>query len=146
MRTVTDGRCSVVRALLFAIASACLFGCSIPNLDQPECTKSRDTVREFYGWYLASDAEKREKERDLFEKYVVVNTFAGGDGTSDRFFLTNDLPKAFRVGECKVLEPGRRTTFEVLLFWKDDTRSEQRSIQVETENREGKWLITKVSK
>jgi predicted Fe-S protein YdhL (DUF1289 family) len=146
MRTVACVRWSVVGALVFAIASACLLGCSIPNLDQPECTESRDTVREFYSWYLATDAEKREKAPDMFEKYVASDTFASADGTSDRFFLTNDSPKAFRVGECKVVEPGKRTTFEVLLFWKDDTRSEQRSIHVETEKRQSKWLITKVSK
>jgi hypothetical protein len=146
MRTVARGRWSVIRAALLAFAVASLFSCSIPNLDQPECTESRDSVREFYSWYLASDAEKREKERDVFKKYVEMEKFTGGDGTGDRFFLTNDSPKAFRVGECKVVEPGKRTTFEVLLFWKDDVRSEQQSIHVETEHRVDKWLITNVTK
>jgi hypothetical protein len=38
-------------------------------------------------------------------------------GEIDPFVLTNDIPKAFRVGECKVVEPGRRTQFEKCCFF-----------------------------
>ena len=57
----------------------------------------------------------------------------------------DDPPKAFRVGECRVVEPGKRTSFEVLLFWKTDTRSEQRPIRVEIEKTDGRWLVDSVA-
>jgi hypothetical protein len=37
-----------------------------------------------------------------------------------------------------------KVVFQVVLFWKDDTRSEQREIKVETVKRNDKWLIDKV--
>ncbi|MEO6335154.1 MAG: hypothetical protein ABIO91_09235 [Pyrinomonadaceae bacterium] len=64
--------------------------------------------------------------------------------SSDPFTRTADLPKAFRVGECRLIEPGRRVSFNVLLFWKTDTRTEQRAIAVETQNVDGKWLIDSI--
>ncbi len=60
----------------------------------------------------------------------------------DYFTLTEDYPKAFRIGECQVIEPNR-TVFQVVFFWKDDTRSEQREIKVEAVKENGKWLISK---
>ena len=63
---------------------------------------------------------------------------------ADPFTRTSDLPKAFRVGACTVIEPDRRVTFNVLLFWKTDTRTEQRPISVEMENAAGRWLIGRV--
>lgn len=57
---------------------------------------------------------------------------------------TSDIPKAFRVGECKELS-NEKTEFQILLFWRDDTRSEQKEIKVEAIIEAGKWVIDTIA-
>lgn len=152
MRAVVGGRWSVISrtgiVACLLLSAFCLLSCSIPNLGEPDCEAARDSVREFYSLHFANEmtfsAENLEKRKqfltaELYER--LKNEQQGGDP----FTLTSDHPKAFRVGDCKVIEPGKRTRFQVLLFWKDDFRSEQRPITVEVENAGGKWLIRSVT-
>ena len=147
MTTVVSGRRPVLTSIgsvcCVLLTAFCLLSCSVPNLGEPDCEEARDSVREFYSWYLATPADDRGKSPDVFEKYATQSMQRSGD--IDPFFLTNDPPKAFRVGDCKVIEKGKRTQFELLLFWKDDVRSEQRSIKVGMDNVDGKWLIHEVT-
>src|SRR5262245_28727921 len=113
MKAVVSRRWPVVRNLAFFFVSLCLAACSIPNLDPSECTESRDVVKEFYSWYFATDAANRDKSPEMFDKFVSPGTRAATNDV-DPFVLTNDFPKAFRIGECKVLQPGKETQFEVL--------------------------------
>jgi len=53
------------------------------------------------------------------------------------------MPKAFRVGVCEEAT-GDFAKLQVLLFWRDDVRSEQRAIRVELAKRSGVWLIHKI--
>jgi len=46
--------------------------------------------------------------------------------------------------ECTEVAPDE-TEFQVLLFWKDDVRSEQREIGVTTVKQNGQWLVDDVS-
>jgi hypothetical protein len=71
------------------------------------------------------------------------NLAAQSDGKTDYFTATDDYPKAFRVGGCEVAS-NDKTVFEVVFFWKDDKRSEQREIKVEAIKQADKWLINKV--
>jgi hypothetical protein len=71
------------------------------------------------------------------------NLAAQADGKIDYFTATDDYPKAFRVGGCEVANENK-TVFEVVLFWKDDARSEQREIKVETVKQNDNWLINNV--
>jgi hypothetical protein len=57
---------------------------------------------------------------------------------------TTDFPRAFRVGECSEMPDGK-TVFEMLLFWRDDERTEQKKVRVEVEKSGDKWLIDKVN-
>lgn len=151
MRSVVSRR--LLRARL-SIFSLCLMlsglcsaaGCSIPNLEPPECTGARDVVREFYSFhfgngltYTADDLEKRSQflTPDLYQRLTSE------DKQVDPFTLTDDPPKAFRVGACEVTDSGVR--FDVLLFWKTDTRTEQRPIHVVASNTEGRWLIASIT-
>lgn len=133
--------------LIFCILYSSFFiaGCSIPNLESQSCIEARSSVREFYSQYFATDAETRSKEWNRFEKYISpnFNWDRGSNWEVNPFLLTNDWPKAFRDGECKEISSDR-TEFRVLLFWKDDVRSEQRPINVETVKIGDKWLIEKV--
>lgn len=92
---------------------------------------------------MAFSAEGLEKKKiyltpRLYESLKVASPSA------DPFTRQSDLPKAFRAGECRVIEPGTRTAFNLLLFWKTDTRSEQRSINVTTAKVDGAWRIDAV--
>ena len=58
---------------------------------------------------------------------------------------SDDIPRAFRVGECREISP-ERTESNVLLFWRNDERTEQREIKVETVDKNDTWLVNKVSR
>ncbi len=121
--------------------------CSIPNLEKPECTEARQTVREFYSFHFGSDMklskENLQKSEQFLTDELKQNLASQAESSKDYFTATDDYPKAFRVGECSVGSENI-VVFQVVLFWKDDSRSEQRDIKVETVKRNGKWLINKV--
>ncbi len=129
------------------ISVFCLLSCgSIPNLESPECEEARNTVREFYSVHFDNDMKPsaeylkpREKFLTASLKNIISETLSD---KRDYFTATDDYPKAFRVGSCEVPAPGK-TTFGILLFWKTDTRTEQREIKVEAVKENDKWLINK---
>jgi len=124
-----------------------LASCSIPNLEPAECIQGRDIVREFYSLHFGNEMTFSNENLEKRKNYLTpefYNRLRSGEQLVDPFTRTTDLPKAFRVGECRVDESEKRVTFNVLLFWKTDTRSEQRSIQVGVEKVEGRWLVDTV--
>ena len=135
--------------LVFCISYFALcVGCSIPNLEPRACIESRNAVREFYSFHfgngmLNSPESLKLRERFLTPEFMTRLTNEK-EGIDPYTTGTEELPKAFRIGECKELSPDR-TAFQVLLFWKDDFRSEQRAINVEMEKVANKWLIDNVS-
>ncbi len=137
------------KIVLFCFLSSvfCLLSCSVPNLEKPECTAARQTVREFYSYHFGNDMKPSKESLKLREKFLTdelkQNLAAQADGKTDYFTATDDYPKAFRVGGCEVMNENK-TVFEVVLFWKDDARSEQREIKVETVKQNDKWLINEV--
>lgn len=124
-------------------------GCSIPNLETGACTESLNVVREFYSFHFGNDMkfsadELKRRERFLTPEFAR-SVSASPEGTDPFTTGDADLPKAFRVGECKELLPDR-TELQVLLFWRDDTRTEQREIKVEAAKKNGGWLIDRISR
>ncbi len=120
--------------------------CSIPNLEKPECTAARQTIREFYSMHFGTDMKpseeylvKREKYLSDRWKFFISKNL---QNKHDYFTLTDDYPKAFRIGECEVVAPDK-TVFQVLFFWKDDTRTEQRETKVELIKENENWLINR---
>lgn len=121
--------------------------CSVPNLEESECVESRDAVKQFYSFHLANDMKPslenfRARERFLTKK-LAVSLETSHLTDFDPFTATGDYPKAFRVGECKVLAPGK-TQLQVILFWRDDNRSEQKEVTVDAVKQDNKWLIDNV--
>ena len=148
---VVSGRWSMVR---FTIASLVLTvislpACSVPNLEEPDCRESRDVVREFYSLHFGSDMHQSAENIQLREKYLTAplkDKLLGAATTdADYFTATSDFPKAFRVGECKVNSQGKDVNFDILLFWKDDVRTEQKHISVAVKKENDTWRIDSVS-
>jgi hypothetical protein len=137
------------RFIFFCLLSSvfCLLSCSVPNLEAPECTDSRAVVREFYSNHFGNEMKFTAENLKAREKYLapdfarLLQKFVTD---SDPFTLSEDAPKAFRVGSCKAVAPDK-TEIQVLLFWKDDARSEQREINVEAVKQNDKWLINNIS-
>jgi hypothetical protein len=84
------------------------------------------------------------KLREKFLTPALSQKFGAWPNAGDPFTTGDeDLPKAFRVGECTQI-PDDRTEFQVLLFWKDDVRTEQRQIRVAAARLNDRWLIDDV--
>ncbi len=146
------GGCSVptagaVAALL--VAALVFAGCSLPNLDPPECAASRSNIREFYSFHFGNEMRFSPDGLKASEKYLtpaLIDALRNTpDGTDPFTSGDGDLPRAFRTGECRVLSP-ERTEFDVLLFWKDETRSEQRNIKVQAVKSGDRWLVDKIER
>ena len=122
--------------------------CSIPSLEKPECEAARNDVREFYSYHFGGDMKNTAKNLKGQEKYLSADLqkrlAEQSDSAIDYFTQTADYPKAFRVGGCEVAAPNK-TIFDILLFWKTETRSEQREINVETIKENDTWVIDKVA-
>ena len=123
--------------------------CSIPNLESPACTESKNAVREFYSYHFGNEmrfSAESLKKREKFLSPEFGAAVAGTEEGTDPFTTgTDDIPKAFRVGECREISP-ERTESNVFLFWRDDDRTEQREIRVETIDKNDTWLVNKVSR
>lgn len=142
MKLRSVARCLAVALVLFAAVA-----CSMPNLEPQECDQARDAVREFYSLHFGNDLTFAAEDLERRKKYLsplFYENLRDRSPVADPFTLTDDPPKAFRVGECRVVEPERRVAFELLLFWKTDVRTEQRPIRLEAEKQNGQWLIDKV--
>lgn len=139
-------RIIVLCCLLFC--GFCLFSCSIPNLEPAECTEARQPLKEFYSVYFGDNQGAVPENLKPYEKYLSTEFFGklqAAQSATDPFTLTDDPPKAFRIGACQVTEASKKADFQILLFWKTDTRSEQREIYAEAVRENDKWLINKIS-
>jgi hypothetical protein len=104
-------------------------------------------VREFYSFHFGNDMKfspENLKVRERFLTPELANRSASAKEGTDPFTTgTEDIPRAFRVAECTQISPDR-TEFRVLLFWRDNTRTEQREIKVEEVKQNEKWLVDKM--
>ncbi len=127
---------------------AFLIGCSVPNLEKPECTAARETVKEFYSYHFGNDMKPSNENLQKRERFLTDelkrNLAAQFDDAKDYFTATDDYPKAFRIGSCEVAGE-EKAVFQIVFFWRDDTRNEQREIKIETVRQNDRWLIDKVT-
>jgi hypothetical protein len=146
MKTMPGGR-RFFLALCLLIAAGAALSCSIPNLEEPECTAARGAVKEFYSYHFGGEmrfSPENLKAREKFLTPELIATLQKTTGEADVFTVNStDYPKAFRVGACRVAAPDK-TSVEVILFWKDDVRSEQKTISVEAVRRNEQWLVNRI--
>lgn len=133
--------------LLFTFAFLLPACGSVPNLEVPECAEARGVVKEFYSFHFGNEMRFSQENLQKREKFLtpeLTKSLQNSPPDADVFTMKNtDFPKAFRVGKCEVIEPAK-TNIEVLLFWKTDTRTEQREINVEVVREGDKWLVNKI--
>ena len=139
-------RAKLVVCGLLLTAFCLQLSCSIPSLEEPECTQARDVVREFYSLHFAngSDVEREDSKAHGFLTRRLIEGLRAASADVDPFTLvkrSETPPKAFRVAGCVVVEPNKTVSFTLLLFWKDDVKSEQREIGVVAEKQNDKWMI-----
>lgn len=121
---------------------------SVPNLEPPECTDSSIVLKEFYSFHFGNEMRFSQENLKLREKFLTPEFYKNLQNvqTENDVFTTNssDFPKAFRIGKCEVVSP-EKTVFEIVLFWRNDTRSEEKKIKAETVKQGDKWLINRVN-
>jgi hypothetical protein len=134
--------------MIWGLAALCSISCSVPNLEQPECTAARDTVKRFYSFHFGKGLDGTEEMDQARAAFLTpglrTELSAPGGSKRDYFTDTEDPPKAFRVGECKA-QPDN-ATLQVVLLWRDDSVSRQEEVKVQTVKTGDAWLIDKVSR
>jgi hypothetical protein len=136
------------RLILIFVISMGLASCSIPNLQPEECTEARPAVREFFSFHFGNEMSFSQAGLALRERFLTPRYAAQlktRTGTADPFTVnSDDVPRAFRVGQC--VSPGPdQTVFDVLVFWRDSERTDQRTIRVEAVRTGDTWLIDRVN-
>ena len=129
------------------LAAFCSLSCSLPVLESPECTDSREAVRKFYSFHYANDIAPTAENLKAREKYLtpqLYQTLLDESLRKDYFTLSETPPKAFRVAGCTTIDP-EKTELGVHLFWKDDTKTTQNEIEVEAVKQGDGWLVNKVT-
>lgn len=138
----------LVCSVCLLLTAYCLLACRVPNLATPQCSEARDAVRRFYSFHFGNDMRQSAENVEAREQFLtleLLESFSSvGETSKDYFTATENYPKAFRVGSCSS-ETDKKATLQVLLFWRDDTKSEQKEVHVETVKVGDKWLINKVS-
>ena len=144
-RFILKNLCVSVSLWLIFLSGAC----SIPNLESPECAEARTAVKEFYSFHFGNDMKPSPENLKLREKFLSKNLFKSLSSLNqtqyDYFTRTEDYPKAFRVAACGVVPATGSADFSVQLFWKSETREEQREIRVILIREDGKWVIDEVN-
>ena len=139
----------IAAAPCLLLIAYCSLACSIPNLESASCVESRNVLREFYSFHFGNNMVftlDDLKARERFLTPELAERLRGArEGTDPITSGTDDIPKAFRAGDCREISP-ERTAFDVVLFWKDDHRSEERKINVEMVKRNDAWLVADITR
>ncbi len=132
--------------LLFSVVFQ--LNCSIPNLETNDCTEARNTVKELYSYHFGNDMKFTKENLKQREKYLTDDLKKQlenqPESAVDYFTATDDYPKAFRLGKCEVVEADKMVNIQIVLFWKTETRNEQKEVQVEVVKQNNDWLVNKV--
>lgn len=92
---------------------------------------------------MGSSPENQKKREQFLTSSLISELAAAGETKRDYFTATEDFPKAFRVGEC-TLNSDEKVTLQVLLLWRNDDRTQQKEVNAEAVNVDGRWLINRV--
>jgi len=153
MKHVVNGQWSVISFRKVGVycllaAAYCLLACSIPSLEKPECTQARDAVKGLYSFHFgaekASEAENLKGQKRFLTNELFTTLSASVGMSQDYFTKSVEFPKTFKIGKCVAPEPDKANV-QVQLYWRDDTKTVQKEVNVEAVAKDGSWLINKVS-
>lgn len=138
---------NLIQVSLSIILVAAALSCSVPNLETPACSEARTRLREFYSFHFGNGLQFSQEALNQRKKFLTPE-FASRlallpDGADPFTTGSTDLPKAFRVGECRA-ETSDRISFQILLFWRDENRTEQREINADMVRRGDQWFVDDV--
>jgi hypothetical protein len=146
--SVISGQWSVGRQMGAAVCLLLMIGgqlaCSIPNPESQQCSEARDSAKEFYSWYLGTDAEQRTKQPDVFRKFISPNSSLNTSaGEIDPFFNSETAPTTFKIGKCEMVD-STHTNIQIQLYWREGAKTEQKEVYAGTVKSGDRWLIEKV--
>ena len=140
------GLSASLRLILLAVLAAT--GCSIPNLASPDCVAAKPALHEFYSFHVGNDMAFSPENLKLRERFLTPrfrDELATRQGTADPFTVnSDDVPRAFRLAECTAGDTNS-VTYDVHLYWKNDQRSDQRTVKVEMRKIGDEWLIDRIN-
>jgi len=135
------------RATIFtfclSLMAFCFLGCSIPKLEDQRCSEARDTVKEFYSWYLGTDPQMRAGQPDVFERFVSPGFRPTIAENQDPFFLSGTTPTTFKIGKCEAVTE-TKAEMQVQLYWREDGKTDQKEVFAELTRTNDRWLIENV--
>lgn len=139
---------NLVRIFCILHFTLCISSCSIPSLEKPECTQARDVVKQLYSLHFGSETLSMEENLKVQKRFLtseLFNTLSATAGISEDYFTKSvEFPKTFKIGKCVAPEPDK-ANLQVQLYWRDDTKTVQKEVNVEAVAKDGSWLINKVS-
>jgi len=146
---VVGGKVSAAFAFLLFTFCLSFAACSIPNLEPQSCIDSRTTIREFYSYHFGNDMHFTPENLRVRERFLTkgfaARTSVETEGIDPFTTGNDDFPRAFRVGKCTEVASDK-VEYQVLLFWRDDNRTEQREIKVDLAKQNERWLVDNVTK
>jgi hypothetical protein len=121
----------------------CQLAC-IPNPESQQCSEARDSVKEFYSWYLGTDPEQRRKQPEVFRKYISgTSSLNAVNSDLDPFFNSPTPPTTFKIAKCETADADH-TNIQVQLYWRQDLKIEQREVYADTVRTGDTWQIDRI--
>jgi len=122
----------------------CIAACSIPSLESQQCAEARDSVKDFYSWYLGTDAKTRTQQQTTYDRFIAPGFQTSATDDLDPFFLSPTMPTTFKIGKCDV-DNDSRVSIQVQLYWRYESKTDQKEVYAEVARSGDKWLIEKVA-
>ena len=119
--------------------------CSIPKLESPQCSEAGDQVKEFYSWYLGTDAEMRGRQPEVYDRFIspAFPKQRGTNWESDPFFLSTTPPTTFKIGKCESMND-TQGKIQVQLYCRFENKTDQKEVYADVVKSGDRWLIEKV--
>lgn len=132
-----------------ALLTAGCSSISVPSLEDPSCTAARETARSFYSLHFGGDLKPtadsiKARSTGLTEEFGA-RLQAENPQKVDPFTLTEDYPRAFKLGGCEAETDGG-VVLEIQLFWRDENVTKQESVNAIMIEKNGRWLIDDIER
>lgn len=138
---------SVVLVGIVYLASG-ISGCSIPNLESPQCAAASDGVKQFYSYHFGNDMRPSSENLKGRERFLTPDLYrelsAGSASNVDYFTGSDTPPKTFKVAQCTA-EGNDKADIHVQIYWREDPKVTQKEVHVEAVKSGDSWLVNKVS-